>query len=291
MVLRIACSLMLLVAAAWGHYRADNEVLVAEMPLPGKPAWSPDGRQLAFHGRPGDLTQVFVLDVETLEIAQVTDCPSDCREATWSPDGSEIAFLTTRRWPGAGDQLAIMEVETGQIRRVGVDMADRRYGSPRYPAWSPDGQRMVVLHGGWDISSDGMEGRDMPTPLLEIDPAGVRPTTVLLREPHGGSFGNPSFIEGGAAILYWTWRANEQRLFVMELGADLPREIGPVTRRRVEPALSPDGTALAYSSIYDGGPKGIWLAEFSEVPSAVEPTTWGRVKAARLRGGGLAPTP
>lgn len=71
MVLRIACSLVLLVTAARGHYRADNEILVAEMPLPGKPAWSPD-------------------------------CPFDCREATWSPDGDEIAFRS-RTGDGAAE--------------------------------------------------------------------------------------------------------------------------------------------------------------------------------------------
>jgi dipeptidyl aminopeptidase/acylaminoacyl peptidase len=59
------------------------------------PEWAPDGRRLAYVGRKGFTTQVFVLDPAAGEARQLTAVPLGATSPRWSPDGSMVAFLGT----------------------------------------------------------------------------------------------------------------------------------------------------------------------------------------------------
>ena len=61
------------------------------------PAWSPDSRHIAFQGwSPDDDTvrsdDIFVMDIVTKKVTQVTSGQDYDEEPCWSPDGLEIAF-------------------------------------------------------------------------------------------------------------------------------------------------------------------------------------------------------
>ena len=60
------------------------------------PAWSPDGSRIVFEGAVGGNYEIYVLDVETGEVTQLTDAPGDNSWAIWSPDGASIAFSSER---------------------------------------------------------------------------------------------------------------------------------------------------------------------------------------------------
>lgn len=61
------------------------------------PAFSPDGRRLAFLSkRDGDAaTELYVLPVDGGEPERVTDMPTSVASAKWFPDGKKIAFLAS----------------------------------------------------------------------------------------------------------------------------------------------------------------------------------------------------
>ena len=63
------------------------------------PVFSPSGEEIAYHsvtGDPGDdssISELFVLDMETLETRQVTRLGKNACCADWSPDGAFIYFM------------------------------------------------------------------------------------------------------------------------------------------------------------------------------------------------------
>ena len=60
----------------------------------------------------------------------------------WSPDGSRIAFEAKS---GAGRNIWISDADGGHLTQVTHFTPDQ--GSPAWPAWSPDGRRLVVMVG------------------------------------------------------------------------------------------------------------------------------------------------
>jgi dipeptidyl aminopeptidase/acylaminoacyl peptidase len=134
------------------------------------PAWSPDGRRLAYlapgAGGAGD---VFVADADGSNRGRVTATPEDEASPTWSPDGRRIAVeregaiaviradgahprVVARgaepAWsPGgrqiafsAGGDLFLVAAEGGPPRRVAATAAGESA-----PAWAPDGRRLAYV--------------------------------------------------------------------------------------------------------------------------------------------------
>ena len=60
------------------------------------PAWSPDGRKLAFvSGRDGN-AEIYVMNADGSEQENLTRQPANDSHPSWSPDGRKIAFVSRR---------------------------------------------------------------------------------------------------------------------------------------------------------------------------------------------------
>jgi Tol biopolymer transport system component len=125
-------------------------IWIAELPL-GEPrqvtfdsqqmafaTWSPDGSRLAIEIKRGDDAHVGVLDLASGQVRQLTDRPGQAWPYGFAPDGRRISFAGQR--DGFWNVYWVDSV-TGEERQLTA--FDRLDGYVRYPAWSPDGQRLV----------------------------------------------------------------------------------------------------------------------------------------------------
>ncbi len=87
------------------------------------PAWSPDGKTLAFSGMNGGISDLYLLDLKTNAVRQLTDDRYADLQPAWSPDGKTLAFATDRG-PGGTNfetlesaqmRLGMIDVESGEI--------------------------------------------------------------------------------------------------------------------------------------------------------------------------------
>ncbi|MEO8636256.1 MAG: hypothetical protein ABI587_13365 [Gemmatimonadales bacterium] len=90
------------------------------------PEWSPDGASVIFHRDINRSQQVFVLDVATRRIRQLSSAGRN-EDPTWAPDGRHIAFVSDR---SGRKQLWVIDMLTGRIRQLTF------VGQVRLPAWS-----------------------------------------------------------------------------------------------------------------------------------------------------------
>ncbi|PYO86667.1 MAG: hypothetical protein DMD66_12985 [Gemmatimonadetes bacterium] len=91
------------------------------------PEWSPDGQSVAFHRDVAGTLQVFVLDVRTRTVRQLTSVGRN-EDPTWAPDSRHLAFVSDR---SGYRQLWIIDLDTGRIRPL------LQQSGARLPAWSP----------------------------------------------------------------------------------------------------------------------------------------------------------
>jgi Tol biopolymer transport system component len=93
---------------------------------PSAGSWSPDGRKILFTRWPiGGFGDVFVMDVADRRVRRLTSSTSEDGDASWSPDGTQIVFGSTR---DGNAEVYVMDADGSHQRNLtrstGEDFAD-----------------------------------------------------------------------------------------------------------------------------------------------------------------------
>lgn len=111
--------------------------LTSDLAAARRPAWSADGKQLAFEVTDGLATNVFVSDSSGKERRQLTNTDAYDGQASFSPSGDQLAFAAQK---GSQWDIYTINLDGSNLARLTTDAAE-----DAQPAWSPDGQRIAFV--------------------------------------------------------------------------------------------------------------------------------------------------
>ena len=118
------------------------------------PAWSPDGRKLAFVRLNAGLgAPIYVVEADGSGLRRLTRSPALDADPTWSPDGRKLAFVRDR---DGNSEVYVMSANGSGQRNL--------TSNPAYdadPAWSPDARKIAFAsnrdgkYGVYVMNADG----------------------------------------------------------------------------------------------------------------------------------------
>lgn len=201
--------------------------------------WSPDGKKICFIANTytdkypiREKKNLFIMDIETEEIKQVTDfsetgaTPFGPRDPRWSSDGNKILFSAPKKYPELKPPISIFIVNedgTGLYEVFG----DKHWGGGD-ASWSSDGKKIIfVSHLAGEKYDDIF--------IVNIDGTGL---TRLTNDPWQDR--NPVFSPDGKKICYVSLRHGHilfgSELFVINIdGTGQARLTSPFKRKDPSP--------------------------------------------------------
>ncbi len=124
----------------WGLYRMGvdglNEAKLA-MASAIAPAWSPDGKRLAYVSDRDGNSNIYTVPVDGVGESRQTDNPGQDTNPVWSPNGSQIAFFSNR---DGNSELYVMNADGSAQTRLTTNAANECC-----LVWSPDGTQIAFV--------------------------------------------------------------------------------------------------------------------------------------------------
>ena len=229
--------------------------LAAKPVQDNSPAWSLNGKRLAFEASEGlnDFNiDIYIMNAYGSRVKRITKESTLDRMPSWSPDGTKIAFMK--------DNRSIQEPDTGDIYTIRVDGTDLRQltdnGLDESPAWSPDGKtiafnRLTKTSGGiYTVNSDGGGLRKLTDP------------------PQGFWESEPSWSPDGTKIAFTRGsgeRSGRPDVFTMNADGTHLRKLTGKTEGAYSPDFSPDGKRIVFVGWKDGNKLYVMNADGTDV--------------------------
>jgi Tol biopolymer transport system component len=203
-------------------------------------SWSPDGRWLVAESDAQGFSDLVRMEPKAGAVEQrLTSVREGCFEPAVSPDGLEIAFVSSRE----GDpEIYVMRVDGTGERRITAF-----YQEDREPRWSPDGKWLSFIS-----NREGHERYFM-----------VRPDGTQLRAVSGTASKSDErelvWSPDGQRVAFVERLPDaKSRIWVASVAGGEPVALTDGKARDDEPAWSPDGKYLVFVA-ERGGDTDLWL--------------------------------
>ena len=195
------------------------------------PAWSPDGKQLAYVSFEKQKAIVYVQDTASGARRELANFRGSNSAPAWSPDGQTLALTLSR---DTGSQLYLMDRNGGNVRRLTTSNA-----IDTEPAFAPDGRGIYFVSdrgGGPQVYRTSVGGGNVE------------------RITFSGAYNiSPAISPDGRTLAYISRQGGGYRLYTLDLGGGGGQPVALTdTNDDESPSFAPNGRLIIYASRAQG---------------------------------------
>jgi TolB protein len=213
-------------------------ILSSKEPLMS-PAWSADGKQLAYVSFEGRRASIFSQSVQTAKRHKLASFDGVNGAPSWSPDGRHLALTLSR---DGNPEIYIYNLSGGDTRRL-----TRNAAIDTEPAWSPDGKSLV-------FTSD----RGGTPQLYRISTEGGRAQRLTFEGKYNAS---ADFSADGKRLAMVHGAGGKYRIAVLDLDSGVFNVLSD-GRLDESPSFAPNGSMIIYAT--EEGSRGVLAAVSSD---------------------------
>ena len=200
------------------------------------PDLSPNGRYLVFASNATGNNEIYVKDLRTGDIANVTNNSADDNWPRWSPSGQELAFHSNR---GGNYNILVLSLRGSTLHQVTTSSV-----LDQWPEWSPDGKQ-ILFRRGQNLSIADADGTEQNVVQLTFGSAPVI-NQMGVYSPDGKSIAFMSTRAGYPSI--WLMSADgEVNAAAVNLTPKSPADASSLWLSRA-PAWSKNGKQIYFMS-------------------------------------------
>jgi TolB protein len=194
------------------------------------PAISPDGSKVAFSLQPANSksSDVYVMNLDGTNQTRLTNLAGIKYNATWSRDGSKIAFISTNN---DTHEIYVVNADGSNPTRL-TSEAGTLWGL----SWSPDDKQIAFSasrSGNWNVY------------LMDADGANIKPLTV-----DGTDSFYPSWSPDGSKIAFYRETGSDSFIYTMNPDGSGMTKVG--NQAGYEPSWSRDGSKIVFAANQHG---------------------------------------
>lgn len=198
------------------------------------PAWSPDGKTIAFCSYRDGNGEIYVMNADGSSQTNISNSDSADQEPDWSPDGTKITFSSFPSYSLWHWEIWVINADGSNKTKI-TENSWFDYA----PAWSPDGEKIAFT-----------SKRDGNPEIYVMDADGTNQTR-LTYDPHTDS--RPDWSPDGKKLVFYSGRSSGDGFWVINADGTNPTMIMPSYYSDYDPTWSPDGKRIAFWSIRGGG--------------------------------------
>ena len=176
--------------------------------------------KIAFNRAASGPYWIEVMNADGTDVKDLTDGWEPC----WSPNGKRLAFVCN--FTDGKDDVCIINADKTNRKRL-----THSPEQDRYPAWSPDGDKIAFMSkrdGNFEIYVVGVDGSN---------------ETRLTRDE--GPDRSPAWSPDSKRIAFESYREGSNDVYVMDADGSNVRKLTDGKESYSQPAWSPDGQKLA----------------------------------------------
>lgn len=195
------------------------------------PAWSPDGRKLAYVSFERGNSAIYIHELTTGKREMIASYRGINGAPAFSPDGSKLALTLSQT---GNPEIYVMDLATRRSTQL-----TRHYAIDTEPVWTQDGQNII-------FTSD----RAGKPQLYQIPATGGEPTRITFQGEYNA---RASLANDGKLIAMAQGNKNVYRIVVLDRsrgGAGEVRELSPGNLDE-SPSFAPNGSMILYAARED----------------------------------------
>lgn len=200
------------------------------------PAWSPDGRKVAYVSFESGNSSVYVQDLGTGARQVVSNSRGINSAPAFSPDGSRLALSLSK---GGNPDVYVMDLGSRQTTQI-----TKHFAIDTEPTWAPDGQSLY-------FTSD----RSGKPQIYQVSPGGGEPSRVTFEGQYNAS---PTVVNAkGIKLAMVQGSGNVYRIAVLDRTTNQYNLVSPGSQDEA-PSFAPNGSMLLYAA--SEGSRGVLYA-------------------------------